>query len=209
MKENIITVQGVGRLSIEPDTAVIRCKVSALNKSYTGANQEMNQRVDLLRQALTAEGFAKTDLKTTDFGMTRETKRNPKTDEYEFSGFNAAHALELRLPLDKARVNRVMEALLGSKAEAQVDIAFAVADPEPVRQRLLTAAVENARQRAETIARAAGTKLGKIAHISYGVAEVQIRQTESMLCDSPAGPEIEAGNYTVQDSVTVTWEILG
>ncbi|MCX6891858.1 MAG: SIMPL domain-containing protein [Verrucomicrobia bacterium] len=83
-------------------------------------------------------------------------------------------------------------------------------DPEPVRARLLTAAVESAQRRAEIITRAAGTKLGKIVHISYGVTEVRFR-SEPQAClaeDGPGAPDIEAGSFSVEDSVTVTWEIL-
>jgi len=211
MKESIITVEGRGRLRVEPDTAVIKCVVSALNGSYAEANQEMNRRVDLLRQVLPGLGLGKGDLKTTDFAVTRDHRRNPKTEQYEFVGYGARHSLELRMPLDKERLNGVMEALLGSEADAQADVSFTVGDPEPVRARLLAAAVGNARQRAEVITRAADTKLGKIVNISYGVAEVRFRsETNALLAPEPGpgAPEIEAGNYIVEDSVTVTWEIL-
>jgi uncharacterized protein YggE len=79
-----------------------------------------------------------------------------------------------------------------------------------VRSRLLTAAVESARQRAEIIMLAAGAKLGKIAHISYGVTEVRFRSDPLFSLDEASGPdapEIEPGNFSVEDSVTVTWEI--
>ncbi len=210
MKDKLITVQGRGRLSIEPDTAVIKCQVSALNRSYADANRDMNRRVELLRRVLPALGFAKGDLKTTDFTVTRENRRNPETEEYEFAGYNAGHSLELRLPLDKERLNQVMEVMLGSKANALLDVSFTLADPEPVRSRLLTAAVENARQRAEIITLAAGAKLGKIANISYGVTEVRFR-SEPDIClgeaSGPDAPEIEPGDFLVEDSVTITWEI--
>ncbi len=209
MKENIITVEGRGRLRVEPDTAVIKCEVSALDPSYAEASQEMNRQVDLLRQVLPGLGLGKSDLKTTNFTMRRASRRNPKTEQYEFAGYEASHSLELRVPLDK-ELNGVMEALLGCEADAQVEVSFAVADPEPVRARLLTAAVESAQKRAEIITRAAGTKLGKIVNISYGVTEVRVSSEPNicMIAEPPGGPDIEAGNYSVEDSVTVTWEIL-
>ena len=209
MKQNMITVEGRGRLRVEPDTAVIKCQVLALDPSYSEASQEMNRQVDLLRQVLPGLDLEKGDLKTTDFTVRRDCRRNPKTERYEFAGYQASHSLELRVPLDKD-LNGVMEALLGCGADAQIEVSFAVADPEPVRARLLTAAVESAQRRAEIITRAAGTKLGKIVHISYGVTEVRFR-SEPQAClaeDGPGAPDIEAGSFSVEDSVTVTWEIL-
>jgi hypothetical protein len=68
--------------------------------------------------------------------VSRETKRNSRNEDYDFAGYKASHSLELRLPLEKERLNKVMEALLGSKSNAHITISFAVADPEPVRNRL-------------------------------------------------------------------------
>ena len=142
--------------------------------------------------------------------MTRDTRQNPKTEEYEFVGYDSRHWLEFRLPLNKERLNQVMEAMLSSSAKAQLDISFTVADPEPVRNRLLTAAVENARQRAEIIMLAAGARLGKIANINYGVREVRFRSEPRFSLDEPSGsdtPQIKPGNFNVEDTVTVAWEI--
>ena len=129
MRPNIITVEGHGQLQILPDLAVIRCAVSALNRSYTEANREMNRRTELLHQAVADVGLEKADLKTLDYAMTRQARHDPNTLQTEFVGYQAHHSLELRLALDRERLNRVMESLLISEADAQVYVSFALADP--------------------------------------------------------------------------------
>ena len=206
MDKNIITVTGHGQLRIQPDMALIKCGVSAQNTSYAEANIEMNRRTELLRKTLPGVGLKKSDLKTLDFAVRRHIEHDPQTHKLNFAGYNAYHLLGLRLPLDK-ELNRVMETLLGSKADAQVDVSFTVADPEPTHKRLLIAAVKNARQRAEVIAHAAGVRLGKIVNITkHGFTEVRVQHTAHFM--NPNTPDIEAGSFGVSECVTVTWEIL-
>jgi uncharacterized protein len=207
MDKNIITIEGNGHLRIQPDLAVITCEVSAVNRSYTEANREMNRRTELLRQALADVGLEKTDLKTLNYAVTRHTEHDPKTHVQNFVGYNAHHSLGLRLPLDKERLNVVMEALLVSAADAQVNVSFTMADQEATRTRLLTTAVANARQRAEVIAQAAGVRLGKITNImKHGVTEMRVLHTSYFY--DPGTPNMEASSLAVSDSVTVTWELL-
>lgn len=149
MKDQVIVVEGVGRLSVEPDAAVVEATVAVLNVSYTAASTEAHRHIDLLRAAVVPLGFNRTDFKTTDFRVTRETERVEHSGRVRFIGYCSRHTVALRLPLEKERLNRVAEACLQSGAQAEVSVHFTVLEPETVRNRLLAAAVENARQRAE------------------------------------------------------------
>jgi uncharacterized protein YggE len=207
MKEQIITVEGLGRLSVPPDAAVVEAAVAVVNASYTAAGTEAHRRVELLRVAIVPLGFDRTEFKTTDFGVTRETEHLNNPSRTRFAGYGARHTVELRLPLEKARLNRVVEACLASGAEAAVVVRFTVLEPETVRNRLLAAAVANARQRAEVLTAAAGVKLGEIAQINYGATEVRFLSEDNMLCDGAAPPEIEASDFSAEERVQITWRI--
>ena len=207
MKEQIITVEGLGRLSVPPDAAVVEATVEVVNASYAAAGTEAHRRIELLRAAIVPLGFSRTDFKTTDFGVARETERIGNSSRTRFAGYRARHTVELRLPLEKARLNRVAEACLASGAEAEVVVRFTVLEPETVRNRLLAAAVANARQRAEVLTAAAGVKLGQIAQINSGATEVCFRSENNRLCDGAAMPEIEASEFSAEERVQITWRI--
>jgi len=208
MNDPTIVVEGQGRLRIEPDAAVVEATVAVLNLSYAAANTEAHRLTNLLREAIVPLGFARTDFKTTQFDVKRETEYIANSQRAHFVGYRARHTVELRLPLDKERLNRLVEACLASGAHAEINVRFTVSEPEAARDRLLAAAVENAQQRAAVIAGSAGVKLGDIVQIHYGATEVRFRSDSLELHESgPSAPEIEAGDFVAEERVQITWKI--
>ena len=114
------------------------------------------------------------------------------------------------MPLDKERVAQTVEALSASHANAQMGVSFILGDPEPIRARLLAAAVKTARARAETIAQAAGVQLGKIAHIHHDAVEIRSEQVRRDADGLTAylGPDYNITSYVWAEKLTVTWELV-
>ena len=195
-------------MSVQPDAAVVEATVATVHASYADASAETHRRIEWLRDTILPHGFGRSDFKTTDFRMTREIEHLENPRRSEFVGYCARHTVTLRLPLEKTRLNRLVEACLASGAEAEVDVHFTVLEPETVRNRLLAAAVENARQRAEVLTGAAGVKLGAIAQINYGATEVRFCSDSTDLCQGSAPPpEIEASEFAAEERVQITWRI--
>jgi uncharacterized protein YggE len=96
---------------------------------------------------------------------------------------------------------------------AEISLTFSVKDKDALRKRVLTQAVQAAKENAETLAKAAGVKLGKLIQMDYGWAEVRIYEREaSMLCEMSAEPpqsqaDIEPEDVTAEDNVTLVYEI--
>ena len=94
-----------------------------------------------------------------------------------------------------------------------MNLAFEVADPEGLKQKVLASAVANAKRRAETIATASGIKLGGITHIEYGYAEVRVSSQPCEMALESAGsmsdeaPDFDPEEVQAEDTVTITWEI--
>ena len=197
-------------MEIEPDTALISSHLSVLDPSYAESNRELSRRVELLRESLPAVGLAKSDLKTTTYSVSPTNRFNQKEQKNELAGYTAHCALELRMPLDKERVSQTVEALSASHAKAIMIVTFILGDPEPIRARLLAAAVKTARARAETIAQAAGVQLGKIAHIHHDAVEIRSEQVRRDADGLTAylGPDMNVTSYVWAEKVTVTWELV-
>lgn len=208
MKERTLSVEGVAKIRTEPDQAVVCCVLSVFDPSYSNASTELQRLVGLLRDQLETLGFKRTDLKTRYSEVRRETARHSQEYHPRLLGFKAVSSMELRLPLDRELLNRVVEAFQQSGANPEVEVEFSVSDPEALQARVLAAAVENARDRAETMVHAAGVKLGPLLNIQYlprgnhnaGHAVSGEAQT--------AGPENESGEFIAQDRVLMSWEIL-
>ena len=208
MKDHIIVVEGRGRLSIEPDAAVVEATVAVLDMSYAAANTEAQRAVARLREAAIATGFAAADFKTTEFGVTRETQFPGDPRRSRFVGFRSRHTVELQLPLDTVRLNQLVEAFQAADADAEIEVRFIATEGENVRNRLLAAAVENARHRAEILTRAAGVRLGDIVHMNYGATEAGLRSAAlEVQAGGAPGPEIEASAFVAEERVQMTWRL--
>ncbi len=225
----VLTVQGRAELSVEPDTAVLRFVVRGFDYSYDAAMDELNGRVASLRRDLEAAGIERTRLKTARFDVQARTRwveydedeaagsvrsgRRSRSGEEVFLGYAAEHGLELRLPVDQDLLNRAFGAVATSASEPRVSVYFDVEDRDALRQRVLRAAVEDARRSARTMADAAGVSLGEIVRIEYGVLEVRMTSASVMYemdaAPSRAAPDIEPAALGAEDQVTVVWEIGG
>ena len=204
----VIRVQGQGRFTSSPDVVVLGLAVTSCHPSYAAAVSELNEKLDLLRAALTAAGVDAKALKTTSFNISIEN--DYVNARHVFRGFSGTHGLELREPFDQKRLAQLFDAISASKANAQLTLTFTVSNPEEIKKRLLQDAVKNARAAAECIAEAAGQTLGSILSIEYGWSEIRLTSSPASLasgvvCES--APHLEPADFESEDTVQVAWEL--
>lgn len=208
MKTRTIRIQGHGSVSQAPDRIRISLTVLERSPAYSLAIEGSNERISAIRSASKRCGVDPELLRTTQFDV---------RSEYEYVdgrtihiGFIATHAVVVDLPMDQEVIGNLLATLSGSKADPTVGISFSVSDPESLKQRVLADAVSNATKRAETIAKAAGIRLGNIENIEYGYAEIRVSSPDygmgtPGLCAAP--PDIKPEEINTEDTVTITWAI--
>ena len=211
MNQKSIRIQGKGRVTQAPDRIRILFTVSGRHADFAASVEQCNSAVDAVRTAAHGSGIDPGEVKTVHFDVRDETEYI--SGRHKHIGFAATHQLGIVLPIDQDLLGRFLSSVIRSNAKPQVTLAFEVSDPESLRQRVLEDAVANAKRRAETIASAAGIKLGDIINIEYGYAEVRISsQPSEMFLESAApesniSPEFDPDNVEAEDTVTITWEI--
>jgi len=211
MNQRVISVQGRGTVKAEPDLVQLSFRISVLDQEYDGAMARLNDRVSQLRQDVAAVDVDPKGLKTTNFNISPKHYWSDEEEEQIFLGFEAEHDLNLELPLDQDLLNRALIRLAESASQATFSIYFAVKDQDALRQRVLADAVAQARENAETLARAAGVQLGEILRIEYGWTEVRFSERmmtyeASEMPTSPM-PDIQPDEIEAGDNVTVIWAI--
>ena len=111
-------------------------------------------------------------------------------------------------------LSRTIYAVAKCEATPEFSIKFSVKDKNAVSDQLLINAAENARNKADILARASGVRLGELISIDYSWGELHLySQTEyDVLYDAaPMLSEsinIEPEDINVKDTVTFVWEIL-
>ena len=216
-----IRVTGTGTVRLKPDTMQLDVMLSGKEKEYTKALERSAADTAVIRQLVLGQGFAEEDLKTLSFAA------DPAYEGYEdkhgnwrqrLTGYEFHHRLKLVFPFDNDRLGRLLYALSRSGVTPEFTVSYTVKDREAAKNGLLAAAVRDAGQKAEVLARAAGLALGAVQSIDYSVEQpaFEVRPMNKML----ARPEMAVGaaadslpldirpdDVTAEDTVTVVWEV--
>lgn len=214
-----ITVKGVGTASTPPDLTVISLNITEKAREYVDSVNGANERIEKLQKAIASVGFEKTDLKTLSFNA-RTNYENYRDEDgtykQRFAGYACEYYLKLSMDFDNKRLSETLEAIANSGANAEQSIEFTVKEPEKVSARLLKAATENARQKAEVLCAASGVTLGELVNIDYNWSNITIHsasvyseQFRGMDLGAPAAamPEFEPDDIKSSDTATFVWEI--
>ena len=169
-----LKVQGKGHISVEPDRVILSFDVEVMLPDYGECLQALNARAGNLKQSMVSAGLDKTHLKTSAFNV--RVKTQYQDGQHIFAGYAASHNMRIELPLDKTLLNEVLKSVAQGHSGAEIRLSFSIKDADLLRKRVLAQAVQVARENAETLAAAAGVKLGQLVQMDYGWAEVRIQE---------------------------------
>lgn len=207
-----ITVKGVGTAKTKPDYVEVALNLNGKNMDYVSAINQANEKIEKLQNAVFAVGYVKEDLKTLNFSA--NTSYEYDHGKQLFKGYVCAYRLKLGFDFTAEALAKTLTAIANSGADAEFSISFSVKEPEKVAEELLISATENARQKAEILAKASGKTLGELVSIDYNWGEINVISRSSyslasskcMAADG-AVPEFEPDDIESDDTVTFVWEI--
>lgn len=214
-----IHVTGKGQLKLKPDTTRITMTLEGIYPEYSDTLQHSSEDTEALRDLLSGFGFARSDLKTLSFGIDTEYESYREQEVYKqrFLGYRFRHQLKVEFPSDNQRLGRILYALYNGAVSPEFRLSYTVSDPEAARNELLGKAVQDAKEKAAVLSRAAGVSLRCIESIDYSWGEIDIeyRPMDNMLRAKAAQPlmaasyamDIEPDDIELSDTVTVVWEI--
>lgn len=211
-----ICVIGKAKLSVRADTIRLSVTMKGCNADYGEAVRLSAEETSELRKCFASVGFDGDRLKTTSFSIdSKYESRRDAGGEYrqEFVGYEYRHSAYILFDADNALLGRVLNALGRSGVMPEFRLEYTVKDKESVREQLLSMIVADARSKAKCLATAADAALGDVVNINYNVSDddIVIQPFErTMLCSKSvdnAAFDITPDDITVEDSVTVTFEI--
>jgi len=207
---NQIHVVGSATIEAAPDIAQVQLGVQTFAETLDEAMAENNQRADGVIAALKGGGVADADIKTAAFNVYPQRDYRKEDGIGEIVGYwvNNTVAATLR---DLNRVGGLLEGAIEAGANNVNSLSFTLDDFEAVRAEARVKAMENARERAASLAEAAGMELGKpirIDEVGYGGGPIYSRgeYDEAMIADIGQVP-VAPGELTVTAQVDVYFEI--
>jgi Uncharacterized conserved protein len=204
--ETTISVSGSGAVLVPADTAVISLGVSAADKEVSAAQQKVNEDIAAIRSALTEAGVAPEDINT---GWLNIYPMYDYSGPSEMiTGYNATSMLSIRLT-DLSLAGPVIDLAFGAGANNLNGIDFAASDTEEARNEALRKAVEEARDKAEVLAAAAGLQVKGIRAVlesgtySYSGNDFRLLDKAAEEADESAETVVQAARLRVEANITI------
>jgi uncharacterized protein YggE len=203
-----ISVPGVGRVSVQPDIATLRLGVLLVRQTAAAARESAAASMTAVIEALSAKGVARKDLRTALLSLSPVTDYSPETGP-RVTGYQAANSVAVTVR-DLTSAGSLIDAALAAGATSMDGLDFSVDDPSAAEEQSRTLAMDDAKRRAQTIAAAAGVKLGNVTGVVEGerggpVPFPALRAVafKAEAADTP----VEAGSQEIVVSVTVAYAI--
>nr|GGG83687.1 hypothetical protein GCM10011398_31570 [Virgibacillus oceani] len=149
LESRVMTVTGNASLSVEPNVVTIQLEVVTENDELKVAQQENANTINQVIQSLLQLGIPRENIQTASYNIF------PKYDYVDgkqvFRGYEVTHALSVTInSINQA--GTIIDAAVQNGVNRVSNIEFTVDDKDNYYQQALSAALENATAKAETIA---------------------------------------------------------
>jgi uncharacterized protein len=202
-----IVVSGTGRVAVEPDVADLRLGVAIARPTVGAARAAAAEAMTAILDAVLGTGVARRDVRTTLLTV------QPHYDYRDgkaplLTGYDLANVVEVTVR-DLGVLGAVIDGALAAGATSLDGLSFRVDDPREAEREARTAAVAEARSRAEVLAEAAGVAIAGVVDIVEGGPQPVWPQPKAarMSLAADAGTPVEAGTTEIAVTITVTFRI--
>lgn len=204
-----ITIDGEGKVTATPDVARFSLGVQTDGATVKEIQAKNTTRMNSIIDALKGLGIENKDIQTSNYSIT------PRYDfpngKQTFIGYSVAQNVTVKI-----RNLDTVGAVLGKVGELGANqvggIQFMIDDPQALQGQARLKAIEDARKKAEDLARAIGLTVVKVVTFSESSRSAPIPMMYNAMAAKMEGvaaptPDIEAGSTDVISNVSVTFEV--
>ncbi|MBI2009979.1 MAG: SIMPL domain-containing protein [Candidatus Chisholmbacteria bacterium] len=210
-KQSTFDATGEGKAAVVPDVALTSLGITITQPNVASAQEAANRVINSITAALKESGVGEKDLRTQNYSI------NPQYDftvGQRVTGYTVNATLEVKFT-DFAKLEGAIDSAVSLGANQVGGITFTLSDEARLaaETEAIKEAVDQAKAKAESLASAAGIKLGRIINVYESGTEPPLpyyRSLEAMGSDvAIAEPtELEPGSTEVRLSVTLSYETL-
>ena len=204
-----VTVIGRGEAVGRPDRAEIQVGVDTFADSVEAATSENQASVAAIMTALQELGIAEEDIQTTNYSLFAEQRYGENGPE-GIAGYRVTNQVNVVIH-DITRVGEVLQTVTEAGANNIFGVRFSVADPAALENEARSAAMADARTRAEALAQLGQVELGQMVTISEVVGQPSLLEGRGggvvMAEEAAARPGINPGQMAFQVQVQVAFAI--
>ena len=204
----VITVSGEGKSSQAPDELIVQLGVETRAKTASKAGADNADKMTAVRKALTALGLGDKEISTAFYNVRMEFMGQNMRDT-QYVATNSVQVDTKKLSL----ASRIIDASLQAGANNINSLQYTLSDSRDAMRAALANAVDDARLQAETLAKAAGGRLGDLLELnaqSQRIIPYQVQVTGAAMAmrGVAADTPVSERDITVRASVSVRWKFI-
>jgi len=201
---NQIITHGMGRIEVAPNQASVTVGFQVQRPTAAEASAEANRVAEQILNRLQQIGVRRQDIRTSGIQLS-PVYTTPREGAPQIVGYRASYTLTLTLT-DLRQVGPSIDESIKAGANTIAGVGFGLRDMSDARREALAAAVREARDKADAIARAAGLQIKGIQQIVEEGVEFAIPRMEQRALPAPSIPTpIEPGLIAVTARVTIVF----
>ena len=206
-KSSELAVVGEGKVDVTPDTAYVDAGITVNQVPSVGeAQKRIDETNNKIINSLREIGIEKGDVKTSNYSIYPNYKY--ENNDNKIDGYNGNATIEIKVR-NPQMASKVIETVTTAGANQIQGSRFVVGKPELYREEARNAAIKNAKDQAQKIAKDLGIKLGKITNIVESSPDNPVFYSKSILISGGGGGgdvALEAGSQTITSVVTLYFE---
>ncbi len=205
-EKRLISITGEAEMYVKPDVASASFGVET-NASTAQEAQKLNSSaMNRVISVLKGKGIAEADIQTSNFSMRpvyEQQGEKPYAQQINVTGYRCSNTVTVRIK-NISNVGSIIDAVIGAGATNVNGISFGVLDSKKHEDEMLARAVENARHKADIMAKAAGVNITGIFKMSDGWVSFSTNHNgvKRMADYSEAAP-IEPGEVSIIGTVRI------
>jgi uncharacterized protein YggE len=196
-----ITVVGTGTSAVVPDRASFSFGTVRQDGGAAGALRSSAETVARIVDAVRSAGVAKADIQTAEVSLAPRTN----ADGDAVVGYTASDTVTVTIR-ELGSAGTVVDAAVRAGANQVYGPDLVAADRDASYREALAAAVDQARAKAESLARTAGATLGRITAVAEQ-GDAQPQPAFAAADTARSSIDVEPGRQTVEATVTVTFAL--
>ena len=215
-----IKVTGKSSIKVSPDYTRISIQMSDVLSEYDKCLEKSVEDLNVIVECIKEFGFERKELKTSGFEIIRKTE--PYRDNYDdlkyrFIGYQYKQNLNFFFKNDNKRLGKILYALSHLSVVPEIKISYLYSDVETIKNKLLSLAIKDAKQKPKILTEEAGIQLCEILDIDYSWINVEFETNNINFCKSYAledcsmskayEVDFEPDDIYTNDSVRITFRI--
>ncbi|HHF0508978.1 TPA: oxidative stress defense protein [Vibrio antiquarius] len=201
-----VTTTGYGEVIATPDMATFSVKVVDTTMTAEQAKQSVDKTVEQFLKNLSDAGLSKDNVTSSNLYLAPQY-HYPKSGKAELVGYRASRSIDVTVT-ELKNLNQYLDMALEAGINQVDNIQLKVSNQAEYQQKARMAAIQDAREKAASLATGFEKKLGDVWQINYRQMHVQPVLMRSMAMDSKEGANsYQDSTMIIRDQVDVIYKL--